>query len=608
MKKLIALMTACALMLTLCTGVMAAGFPDLEASNWDWARDTVYELADKGIVKGYSDGTYQPSNSITRQEAFTLFARIVGVNDEVNKEAVEAAQNVYASVAAKYNTYATKELCYMLYRNILTEDELGIYLGEDTKNNPMLRHEAAILITKIMGGESEVQNTVMYVFDFTDADEIPAASKGYIDFVVKKGILQGMENNTFSPNTSVTRAQVAIMLKKTMDAMNMSAQSGTIESIDTTAKTFVLGGKSYSALESASVNLDGEPAEFSALKNGYEATVTVDYRGLWAIDATTVDVPTDEVGRVEAIFSSSLTDTRGTFIKAYARGEGAASMKDYLLGENVKYTYNGMVSNISSLSKEDRVYITLTNGVVTAVDGESKYTTVSDAYVKETVFDPVPSLNIEHYDSRYDGKTYEVFSGVSVMKNKKSSSLRNILPGDRVTFKLEYDTIISIEATSSLSTKEGTIEEITIGKTSSSVRIASSSGTESYAIVRDTEILVDGKASTIYDLRVGYTVLINIESDTVTKIDVGSVAQAKSITGTVALVNISLGFINLNVTDANGNITTQQVFVKSGASIIGSSTASRKSLADLMVGDELMITGEVSMGAYEATTIILLEK
>lgn len=607
MKKLIALITACALMLTMCTGVFAASFPDLEASSWDWARETVYELADKGIVKGYSDGTYQPSNSITKQEAFTLFARIVGVNDEANNEAVEAAQSLYSSVAAKYNTYATKELCYLLYRNILSENELDTYLSESTKNEPMLRHEAAVLITKIMGGESEVQNTVMYVFDFTDADEIPAASKGYIDFVVKKGILRGMENNVFSPNTSVTRAQVAIMLKKTMDTMSLNVTSGEISNINTSTKSFTFNSQTYTASDVTVVNLDGKPSSFSALNNGYTASVTTDYRGVWVIDAKTV-VPADETETIEAIFSSSLTDTRGTFIKAYKRGEGASSIKDYPLGSSVKYTYNGAASTISSLSKEDRIYITLTNGYVTAVDGESKYTTVSDAYVDETVLDPVPSLKITHSDSRYNGKTYEVFSGVSVMKNKKTSSLRNILPGDRVTFKLEYDTIISIEATSQLSTKEGTIEEITIGKTSSSVKVASSSGTDSYAIVRDTEILVDGSAATVYDLRVGYTVLINVESDTVTKIDVGSVAQAKSITGTVALVNVSLGFINLNVTDASGSVTTQQVFVKSGASIIGSSTTSRKSLADLVVGDELMVTGEISMGAYEASTIILLEK
>lgn len=190
------------------------GFSDMAGANWDWARETVDTLAEQGIIKGYSDGTYQPNNSVTNQEAFTLFARIVGVNDAINADAVAAAQEEYKDVAAKYNTYATKELCYMLYRGIFTQAEIDTYLGEATKNNELKRHEAAILITKVRTAKTKVKNTVMYVFDFTDADEIPVASKGYVDFVKKKGIMQGMEDNKFSPNTSVTRAQVAIMLKR----------------------------------------------------------------------------------------------------------------------------------------------------------------------------------------------------------------------------------------------------------------------------------------------------------------------------------------------------------------------------------------------------------
>ena len=104
MKKTVALVTACVLMLTCCMFAGAASFSDMEGANWDWARDTVNELADKGIIKGYSDGTYQPNNSVTNQEAFTLFARIIGVNDDINQDAVAAAQIEYQDVAANYNT------------------------------------------------------------------------------------------------------------------------------------------------------------------------------------------------------------------------------------------------------------------------------------------------------------------------------------------------------------------------------------------------------------------------------------------------------------------------------------------------------------------------
>lgn len=608
MKKIIAFTLVFSLMLMACTGVFAASFSDLEGANWSWARDIVSELSDKGIVKGYSDGTFKPSNIITNQEAFTLFARIVGVNDEVNKDAVDAAQSLYASVAARYNTYASKELCYMLYRGIFTENELDTYLSESTKNNEMKRHEAAILITKIMGGQQEVQNTVMYVFDFKDADEIPAASKGYVDFVNKKGIMQGMDDNTFSPNTGVTRAQVAVMLKKTMDTLGIYTVNGEISEVDQDAKTVVVDSVKYSVNENTIINIDGAPSDISHLKAGDSALITISVNGVWAIDAKMgEEKPSDKTEKVEAIFSSSVNDTRGTFIKAYNLKDGASSMKDYKLSDSVLYTYNGAVSNISSLSKDDRIYITLTNDLVTAVDGESKTKTITDAYVESIVLEPVPSIKISHLDSAYNGKSYEVYSGVYVMRNKRSSSLRDILIGDRATLKVEYDTITSIEATSQMSTMEGTIEEITIGKNISSIKLSSGGQTDSYAIMRDTEIIVDGQAATIYDLKLDYAVGVNIESDTVTKIEVRSVAQPKSITGTVVLVNTSLGFINLSVTDTLGNITTQQVFIKTGASIIGSSTGSRKSISDLKAGDMLMITGESNMGAYEANTIILLE-
>ncbi|MBE7026816.1 MAG: S-layer homology domain-containing protein [Ruminococcaceae bacterium] len=602
MKKLIALSLACIMMLTMCTGVFAASFSDLVDARWDWARDTVLELAEKGIVKGYSDGTYQPANSITNQEAFTLFARTIGVNDDVNKDAVEAAQALYAPVCAKYNTYATKELCYMLYRGIFTEAEIDTYLSEERKNLPMQRHEAAILITKIMGGQKEVENTVIYVFDYTDADTIPAPSKGYIDFVTKKGIMKGMEDNTFSPSTSVTRAQVAIMLKRVMDFMNMTTSGGTISSIDYSAKTFVLNGKVYAINDETTINLDGEHAYFDDLGIGDEAIVTITNKGVWAIDAIEGEAQT-----IDAIYTGSFADARGEFIEAYGFGFDASSVQEYKLGDNVSYTYNGAPASLSNFAKDDRVYITLENEVVTSLEGESRIKTITDATVEEVIFSPITELRIAHQDPEYDGKTYHIDSKVSVVKNKKSSNLRSLLPGDIIELELEYDSITAIVAYSQLSTTTGTIEEITIGRNNSSIKVSADGQVASYAIVRDTKIFLNGTAASLYDLRVDYTVDINIESNTVTQIDVHAVSQPKTVTGTVAVVNTSLGFINLNVTDSSGNVSVQQVFVKEDASVIGSVSAKRSSIDKLEEGDMLMISGEVNMGAFEASTIILIE-
>lgn len=606
MKKTLALFMACAMMLSCAIAAGAASFSDMAGANWDWARDTVYELADQGIIRGYSDGTYQPNNSVTNQEAFTLFARIVGVNDAVNEAAVAAAQEQYADVAAKYNTYATKELCFMLYRGIFTEAELDTYLSEATKNNELLRHEAAILITKVMGGEEEVRNTVMYVFDYTDADEIPAESKGYVDFVSRKGIMQGMDDNQFSPNTSVTRAQVAIMLKKTMDVMSLSHASGTISDVNASARSFVLNGSTYTATDRTGINLDGQHVSFDALENGDEAVVTTDYQGLWAIDATSgVPAPTETV---TGVFNGSLTDTRGTFLKVYDLEEGVSSVQDYQLSpDGVTYTYEGKLSAIlSDFSIGDLVTLTITNGQVTAVSGEPKVKTVTGAYVSEIGVSPAATITITHADEAYDGNVYTISDSVYVSRNGRTASLRDILPGDRVDLELEYGTVKEITATSRSSTATGTITEITIGTNTSGIELDINGVTESYVIVRDTEIYVNDEVGTLYDLRLGDSVTVNIESDAVTRLTVRSVAQVETMTGTVEVVNVSYGFISMNVTDTAGNVTTQQVFVKDGASIIGTDGGTRKTLSDIEVGDTILVKGAMNMGAFEATSIVIL--
>lgn len=606
MKKTLALFMACAMMLSCAIAAGAASFSDMAGANWDWARDTVYELADQGIIRGYSDGTYQPNNSVTNQEAFTLFARIVGVNDAVNEAAVAAAQEQYADVAAKYNTYATKELCFMLYRGIFTEAELDTYLSEATKNNELLRHEAAILITKVMGGEEEVRNTVMYVFDYTDADEIPAESKGYVDFVSRKGIMQGMDDNQFSPNTSVTRAQVAIMLKKTMDVMSLSHASGTISDVNASARSFVLNGSTYTATDRTGINLDGQHVSFDALENGDEAVVTTDYQGLWAIDATSgVPAPTETV---TGVFNGSLTDTRGTFLKVYDLEEGVSSVQDYQLSpDGVTYTYEGKLSAIlSDFSIGDLVTLTITNGQVTAVSGEPKVKTVTGAYVSEIGVSPAATITITHADEAYDGNVYTISDSVYVSRNGRTASLRDILPGDRVDLELEYGTVKEITATSRSSTETGTITEITIGTNTSGIELNVDGETVSYVIVRDTEIYVNDEVGTLYDLRLGDSVTVNIESDAVTRLTVQSVAQVETMTGTVEVVNVSYGFISLNVTDAAGNVTTQQIFVKDGASIIGTDGGTRKTLSDIKAGDTILVKGAMNMGAFEATSIVIL--
>ena len=67
---------------------------------------------------------------------------------------------------------------------------------------------ATTLLVKALKLDAEAKAKINTKLTFTDADEIPAGSVGYVAVALEKGLIKGFENNTFRPNAPVTRAQL----------------------------------------------------------------------------------------------------------------------------------------------------------------------------------------------------------------------------------------------------------------------------------------------------------------------------------------------------------------------------------------------------------------
>lgn len=66
------------------TGKGSKGFKDITGR---WSEDYITGLVEKGLVSGYPDGTFKPTNNITRAEFATIISKYLEVNNKVEKKA-----------------------------------------------------------------------------------------------------------------------------------------------------------------------------------------------------------------------------------------------------------------------------------------------------------------------------------------------------------------------------------------------------------------------------------------------------------------------------------------------------------------------------------------
>ena len=74
-KKFLSGVLSAALLLST-VSVAAAGFSDVENDpTVKWAVPYINEMAEKGYIKGYEDGTFKPNNTISKTESLILLSR-----------------------------------------------------------------------------------------------------------------------------------------------------------------------------------------------------------------------------------------------------------------------------------------------------------------------------------------------------------------------------------------------------------------------------------------------------------------------------------------------------------------------------------------------------
>lgn len=599
-KSFTALMLAILLAFGSLTSLAASTFSDVPDDHW--AKDYIEEMYSIGLVTGYPDGTFGPGNAVSKWESLILASRVLGFNDQANAEYIDMAADQYMSKLASYNVNNKEELCYLLYWGVLNDSDLADYLSEDKKNSPELRYEAAILLTKVMGGEEEALNQSSVVIEYDDAADIPTAAKPYVSYITKLKVMQGTGNNKFDPLMQVSRAQMSTMMYNTMRAMNMETQTVTVQSVvasqnQITAYDASGNSQKYYAEDSTLYRAAGAPAAINDITSGSVITMKIQDGSVRMIEWDPDSTEKTASGKVV-----SANATGGGEIKiAVLNDDGTTTTKTFNVISTASVSLNGESIGLSQIKTTHyaTVYYTGENNVY-KIELENMNTTVNGTFVSYTV-DP-NTITIRLSDGTE--QTYTMLDDVGVVRNNLDSSMYEISVGDRLMLVLEYHQVKSIEATSVDQTIEGTIKELTFGDTNYITVKLSDSSTEKIVITESTQIFIDDASSNMYALRPGAQVKVTTKSANADKIYSYAVVAPSQIVGVVTAVNSTYSIVTINNAETG---TDQQVVIKSNCTFIDNSNSGINSLSKLKPGYQVLVLGTMSNGAYLVNTLIVTQ-
>lgn len=183
----------CAILVMSILTVPVFAFPDI-TENYDWAKQAISNLSQKGYISGYPDGTFAPQKSITRAEFTKLITLMFGNQSNVSYEDVSEQDWFYPYVSNSGGYFLISKKFY--------------------PNQDATRQEVAYAIcTALKLTDSPMDKSV----SFSDMDQVDEAYRPAVKILNREGLINGYPDGTFGPNKAITRAEIATILDRALN-------------------------------------------------------------------------------------------------------------------------------------------------------------------------------------------------------------------------------------------------------------------------------------------------------------------------------------------------------------------------------------------------------
>lgn len=325
------------------TDAAALSFKDLTDKNVHYTN--IMELADRGVIGGYADGTYRPSKSVTRGEAAKIIAGVLGLD-------VTNVKNPNFKDVATTNVYY-KSIAALVDAGIINGFEDNTYRPNDT----LTRGQMAKIIA--FGFDLEATKNEN---PFKDIDK--SIYKDSIIALFENEVTTGKTATTYAAADNVTRAELATFVVRAEKAV--STKVSTVE-----------GSYTIGSVEGNTVKIAGEELEVSS---ELKAVFNADNAAALQDSAVSLVIEYTE---------ETVASTTPVFAKGKGKIVGIKTLK--LVKENTNFNSKGFnISKVEVAAKgitltnvkaenlvvADKATVTLTGSTVASVEvkGDAKIT------------------------------------------------------------------------------------------------------------------------------------------------------------------------------------------------------------------------------------------
>ncbi|HHU70211.1 MAG TPA: S-layer homology domain-containing protein [Thermoanaerobacterales bacterium] len=429
-----------------------------------WAEIPIKRMAAHNLIRGYTPNSFRPNVSIPKEQVIAIIIRAMGKEEAAQKQAelgLDTPISQGGTTVYSYSPWSEGYLQQAYEQGILTEEELITLQWQD----PAERQEVAYWLDKALKLPEIYGSEMQQIYSLNDWRDIKKEYLIQIESILKEGIMTGTPKRYFKPKDSMTRAEMAAVMDRSMDLF--LPYSGTKKLMGSvvkqTSETELTGTGSIKReiytvqlLSGETINIAAEDRIINSWQR--ESNNLIVFKNGKLGDNSLLCAKDDIVFYLDPQNRVTLVEVTGAFNREIVEGEIKNIKLAETGGEIIIETYSGSIyryrlspelkpvidyrkTGLHDLIEGQEITITAVNGTAVAITG---FTGIEEGYItpesriRQGRIRFVDDNSIKIIDAEGIENTYKISSYTDITKSGHKIDADDLSIGEKVMLFFDY--------------------------------------------------------------------------------------------------------------------------------------------------------------------------